>query len=151
VSLHIPDALRPKLLALRARQLQHPYPDTVLVAQEVVLLTLGFGPAIYLGLDGRVLLWHYMANEPLRVTEDIADIAAGLVIAAKDYDLPELQDLLPPRPVGGVVCQACNGRRWVQFGRRVSSDEPGWLVCWECHGLGWQDAERATAADGGSR
>ena len=97
---HIPDTLRPKLLALRAKQLRGPYPDTVLVAQEMVILTLGLGPAIYLGLDGRVLIWHYMDDEPLRVTEDIADIAAGLVIGAKNYDLPELHDFLPPRPTG---------------------------------------------------
>ncbi|MBX7104746.1 MAG: hypothetical protein K1X57_11740 [Gemmataceae bacterium] len=145
----IPDTLRPKLLALRAKQLQHPYPDMVLVAQEVVILTLGFGPAIYLGLDGRLLIWHYMDDEPLRVTEDIAEIAAGLVIGAKNYDLPELHDLLPPRPAGGAGCRACGGRRWVQFGRRVGGDGPSWLVCWECRGLGWQDAEPDAAADGG--
>jgi hypothetical protein len=146
VPLHIPDTLRPKLVELRAKQLQHPYPDGVLVAREVVVLTLGFGPAIYLGLDGRVFIWHYMDDEPLRVTEDIADIAAGLVNGAKNNDLPEQHDLLPPCPVGRVPCRSCGGHRWVQFG----SNEPGWLVCWECGGPGWQDAEPGAAADSGA-
>lgn len=138
--LHVPETLGPKLLALRAKQLQNPFPDKVLVTQEVVILTLGFGPAIYLGLDGQVLIWHYMDDEPLRVTEDIAVIAAGLVIGAKNYDLPELHDLLPPCPAEGVECRVCAGQRWVQIGRKVGNDEPGWIVCCECHGLGWQDA-----------
>lgn len=122
--LHIPDTLSPKLLALRAEQLRHPHPDEVLVGQDVVVLTLGFGPAIYLGLDGRVVIWHYMDDESPRVTEDLADIAAGLVIGAKGNDLPELLDLLPPCPAEGVVCRACGGR-WTQFGRRIGSHEPG--------------------------
>jgi hypothetical protein len=141
VPLNIPDTLRPRLLALRAKQLQHPYADEVLVGREVIVLTLGLGPAIYLGLDGEVFIWHYMDDEPLRVTDDIADIAGGLVIGAKNYDLPELHDLLPPCSVGGGPCSVCGGRRWVQFGRRrFDSDEPGWLVCWECRGMGWRDA-----------
>jgi hypothetical protein len=140
MQLRIPEPLRAKLVALRAEQLQHPYPDEVLVGREVVVLTLGMGPAIYLGLDGRVVIWHYMEDEPPRITEDLKDIAGGLVIGAKNNDLPELLDLLPKRPAGGVVCRLCSGRRWVEFGTRLDGKTPEWLVCWECNGLGWQTA-----------
>lgn len=135
--LHISDTLRPKLLALRAKQLQHPHCDELLIEQEVIVLTLGFGPAFYLGLDGRVIIWHYMNDEPSRATENIAEIAGGLVIGAKTYDLPELYDLLPSCPIGGVRCRTCGGHRWVQYDGRVGD----WFVCWECNGLGWRDAE----------
>lgn len=138
MQLQIPAPVRAKLVALRAKQLQQPCPDEVLVGQEVIVLTLGFGPAIYLGLDGRVVIWHYMENEPPRVTEDLKDITAGLVIGAKDNDLPELLDLLPGCPADAGACRLCSGKRWVQFGARLDGKTPAWLVCWECNGLGWQ-------------
>ena len=144
--LNIPNTLRPKLVALRGKQLLHPFPDNVLVSQEVVVLTLGLGPAIYLGLNGTVFIWNYMDDEPLRVTEDITDIAAGLVIGAKNNDLPELHDLLPPCSTEGVSCRVCGGQRWVQFGPRVDCNQSGWLLCWKCHGLGWHEAQGGSAA-----
>jgi hypothetical protein len=139
VSLEISVPLREKLIALRRDQLQQYRQEPFLVAHDVVTLTLGLGPAIYLGLDGRIFIWHYMNDEGPRVTEDLKEIAAGLVIGAKKINLPELTDLLPSRPPACVVCKCGGGRRWAKLEIRHDSDTAHWVVCWECHGLGWHE------------
>jgi hypothetical protein len=125
------------LREIRATQLRHQYPDEVIQREEAIYLTLGLGPAIYLCFDGRVLIWHYMDDEPLRGTNDIGDIACGIAIGARRLKLDELLDLLPKQPVNGMTCPTCSGERWANLDHKTDSSEPGRFVCWTCRGLAW--------------
>lgn len=139
--LEIPDSLREKLVALRAKQLSSPNPDEVVVEQGVVLLDGGMGPALYIGLDGTIVIWHYMEDESPRITDDLKDIAAALLVGAEKQGLPELLELLPQRPADGVVCELCSGSRWIQVGIKLDKRTPGRIVCVECGGVGWVHTE----------
>ncbi len=138
----ITTSLRNKLLVIRARQLQHPNADDVLLTQDVVVLTLGMGPALYLGLDGRITIWHYeelWGIEPPRFTDRIEEIAPALVRGTDNLQLPELLELLPTRPIDSILCPTCSGERWMRL--RIQSDEnTGCVVCPHCYGLGWLSA-----------
>jgi hypothetical protein len=92
--LTISDGLRAQLAQVRRDQLQHPHPDEFLVREEVVVLTSGLGPEIYLRFDGMVIIWHYMNDEERRPA-DLQETAEGIVIGARSLNLPELVDLLP--------------------------------------------------------
>lgn len=138
VQLQISGSLRKRLVAIRTEQLQKPHADDVLTAHEVVILSPGFGPALYLRLDGWIVIWNYMDDEAPVITEDIRSIAAALVIGAKNLSLPELLGLLPSRPDAATDCQKCAGKRWYQFGTEGGTNKPGFIVCPWCHGLGWQ-------------
>jgi hypothetical protein len=137
VRLSIPKPLLEKLRAIRATQLGHQHPDEVIQREEAIYLTLGLGPAIYLCFDGRVLIWHYMEDEPLRETSDLGDIATGITIGAKNAKLPELLDLLPKQPANRTACPTCDGERWSDIIPKAERSEPPRFVCWTCHGLGW--------------
>jgi hypothetical protein len=119
---------------LRARQLLNPYPgDEVFLNQPVVVLTLGLGPAFYLGLDGRVIRWGFLwDDEPPRETTDLREIASALVIGARSWDIPELLDLLPTPPANAATCPQCAGDHWVSIPTSLE-----WIVCPICNGLGW--------------
>ncbi|MBA4188016.1 MAG: hypothetical protein C0467_08355 [Planctomycetaceae bacterium] len=135
--LPITEPILERLRAIRVTQLQHPYADEVLTQQEVIVLTLGLGPAIYLRFDGRVLIWHYMDDEPLRETDDVGDIAAGIVIGARNSGFDGLLSLLPQMPSNGTVCDTCCGTHWWSFPRQTNNKKPGEIVCPTCRGLGW--------------
>jgi hypothetical protein len=133
--LKIPKDLLDTLHDLRAKQLQWPYPPDFAQNNPVVILTLGLGPELYLGFDGRVFKRDFMDEDgPVYETKDLRDIAVGLVICSRDDNVPELVDLLPACPPDGVVCSACQGTR------RIGLATGPWIVCGQCSGMGWAPA-----------
>ena len=136
--LDIAPALREKLKKVRAKQLtQQSYHDEVFAEQDVVILTLGLGPAMYLHLDGYVIIWDSEAmwsdnKHPIK-TKDIKEIAGAIVVGAKRLDMPELLELLPPPPRSASICPQCSGKRTMDFG----STPEHWIVCPRCNGLAW--------------
>jgi hypothetical protein len=107
---------------------------------EVVCLRAGSGHATYLSTDGRVHYENYDEGMDKVVLTDPRDVASTIVKCAGDIGLPELIDLLPPRPANGFLCRLCEGSR------RESGGADQWC-CRRCHGLGWTLAEPTAAAD----
>jgi hypothetical protein len=138
--LQISKSLREKLSKIRAKQLADlSHDDDVFHNQDVIIVTLGLGPAMYLHLDGHVIVWDpgslWLQNyETPQKTEDLKLISGAMVIGAKKFALPELLDLLPPPTPDATVCSQCNGERTTSLGGK--SDH--WIVCPTCNGFGWQ-------------
>ena len=129
----IPESLVPKLRELQSEQ---NYPDDVSKSEDAVVLTLGLGPAMYLTLDGRVIIHAYMDDEVPSEASEPKEVYAAIVIGAKTRNAPELLSLLPQRPQDAVDCAACKGGGWVSFGKDAHG-EPIEIVCWGCGGVGW--------------
>jgi hypothetical protein len=107
---------------------------------EVVCLRAGGGHAAYLGTDGRIHYENYGEAKDPRVLTDPRDVASTIVKCANDIGVPELIELLPPRPAGGEICRLCEGRRWELPASSGDPDGRPWC-CRRCHGLGWTLAE----------
>lgn len=117
------------LRAIQAKQLAR-YDDPVLRNHDAVVATYGLGPAMYLCLDGRVLILDHDEVEPaLLETTDEFDLRTASVVIANRYCVPDLLtgELFPPRPPGANECRLCCGDRWVRNG----------IVCPVCRALGW--------------
>jgi hypothetical protein len=79
--------------------------------------------------DGVVLcLDHESASLTVREESEPLTLYAVLVQGAQKY--PELQELVPPRPLGVRQCEHCSGTGVVG----VAESAPG---CMRCRGLGW--------------
>ncbi len=130
--------LNESLLALlRAAQAERAMRDRF-ENEDTFLLDPGMGPAAFLTADGRVLLdFATWDGGPLREATDDEAVGA-LVVGAKKTGVAELLELIPPPPDGASVCPACDGRRWIAFGHKAGSDEPGRMVCLDCRGRGWR-------------
>lgn len=152
------DGLRDRLRELRAEQLRWPKTgiltlvpelDEYFLRHELVTITLGMGPAMYLSLDGRVIIWNYDDGESPCEANDPHDIAAGVALAVERWSMPELLPLLPTRPADGHECPTCGGERWLRHsaGRWVRfSEGPAnavQAVCRICCGLGWTTNRRS--------
>jgi hypothetical protein len=122
-------AMIEQLRTIQAEQMAR-YADPVLHEHDAVVATYGLGPAMYLCLDGRVLIQDNDQDEPAPVeTENENDLRATRLILDKRYSLPELlaPELFPPKPLGASNCRICLGTRWIQ----------GKIVCYPCRALGW--------------
>lgn len=90
------------------------------------------GDQIYLWAlrpDGVVLsLDHESASLPVCEETDPLTLYAVLVRGAQKY--PELQEVVPRRPVGVQQCEPCSGMGVIDVGKTA----PG---CMRCRGLGW--------------
>ena len=137
----IPPELVPKL-----RDLQHQSRkfciDKIVESEDAVIMTLGLGDAMYLALDGRVIVdectWTPEEEKPPREAKDAKEMFTAIVIGAKRRNAPELLSLLPCRPETAVDCIACERRGWRQLGKDADGN-PSEIVCLECGGIGWID------------
>lgn len=112
------------------RQSEAWYPRIVRSLRDVddLYLDSDFGVDTFLRRDGSV----WQAFEPKwpnqaptwREANNDSRVAALVLAAAR---LPELAELLPPRPFDALNCPSC-------FNQDVVL---GYLVCHQCHGLGW--------------
>jgi hypothetical protein len=125
-------------LVTRLRELQAEsnryYTDKIAESEDAVIMTLGMGGAMYLALDGRVIIHEEdldTETEP-REAEGPKEMYAAVVIGAKRRGAPELLSLLPSRPETAFDCEACKNRGW----QRLGSAE---VICWNCGGIGWTD------------
>jgi len=79
--------------------------------------------------DGVVLcLDHESASLPVWEESDPLTLYAVLVHGAQKY--PELQELVPPRPLGVRQCEPCSGTGVIGGAETASG-------CMRCRGLGW--------------
>ena len=133
----IPEELIPKLRGLQ-EQSRHYYKDEVVESEDAVVMTLGMGAAMYLALDGRVIVWEDELEEKTepRDAKDVKEMFTAILIGAEQTKSPELLSLLPQRPKEALDCQECNKSGWRQFGIDVSG-EPVKIICWDCGGIGW--------------
>ncbi|WP_442505679.1 hypothetical protein SH528x_004479 [Novipirellula sp. SH528] len=130
--LAIPAQLRDQLVTKQQEQLERPHPDQNLLKYDAVVLTHGLGPAVYLTLDGRILIWDYAANAEPEFTDRQRDIGRYVTIGARSLRLPRLTDLIPKPVPGSQQCDQCHGLRWSRM-PMMESD----VVCWVCDGFGW--------------
>ncbi len=138
----IPQELVPKLRELQAKSRQF-YTDKIVESEDAVVMTLGLGDAMYLALDGRVIVdeWNYPDEDtPPREAKDAKEMFTAIVIGAKRFNAPELLSLLPSRLETAVDCAACECRGWIRFGLDVHG-KPIELVCPDCGGVGWIDSD----------
>ena len=137
----IPPKLVPKLRELQAQSRQF-FIDKIAESEDAVVMTLGLGDAMYLALDGRVIIDEFSLAEeedkPPREAKDAKEMYAAIVVGAKQRNAPELLSLLPSRPETAIDCVACEKRGWRQFGLDVYG-KPVEIVCWDCGGIGWID------------
>jgi hypothetical protein len=137
----IPQELIPKLRELQAQSSQF-FTDKIAESEDAVVMTLGLGDAMYLALDGRVIIdefsWEPEEQKPPREAKDAKEMFTAIVVGAKKRNAPELLSLLPSRSESAVDCAACDCRGWKRLGTRADGN-PNEMVCWECGGVGWID------------
>ncbi len=139
VSLAIAPELKARLSEMQAQQLVNEKScREVLLHNDAVLLTTRHGVAFFLSFDGKIIVWDYdglwsACHEP-QITSAIELIAFGLVSGAKELQLPELRELLPPPPENASACGQCGPER-IFYNSSYNPDE--WTVCPFCKGLGW--------------
>jgi hypothetical protein len=133
----IPNELVPKLRELQAETRQY-YIDKIAEAEDAVVMSGGMGAAMYLALDGRVIVWDDDLEEETepREAKDVKEMFTAIIGGAKKRKAPELLLLLPLRPEEALDCPDCgnSGRR--QLGLDVDG-EPVKIICWDCGGIGW--------------
>lgn len=140
--LALTEPLRTRLRAVREQQMaDHRAGRPQLVCgvfydEEVVCLRAGGGHAAYLGTDGQLHYENYGESKDKIVLTDPRAVASTIVKCAGEIGVPELVELLPPKPAGGVVCRLCGGSRWESSASSEDPDGQRWC-CRRCHGLGW--------------
>lgn len=138
----IPPELVPKLRELQAQSRQF-YIDKIAESEDAVVMTLGLGDAMYLALDGRVIVDEFSLSDeeakPPREAKDAKEMFTAIVVGAKRRNAPELLSLLPSRPETAVDCAACECRGWKRLAGKDTDGNPAEIVCWECGGIGWTD------------
>lgn len=120
----------------------------VLAEYNALILTLGMGPAVYLTLDGRVLIderWWF-GDDVREATEDEA--ISGIVVGAKVTGIQELLELVPPRPPEADACGQCSGARWWTLPVKDVHGNTCEIVCSACWGRGWSVQRRNTPDEG---
>lgn len=138
--------LQARLRQIRERQrAEHkagrPQACRVFHEAEVVCLRARGRGGMFLGIDGRLLF----ENDGERETfSHPRDMAFNIVRCAAAIGVPELIDLLPPKPENGFTCRMCDGTRR-QLPQYAGGVEPDW--CPRCSGLGWTMAERVPDAE----
>ncbi len=135
--LTLSESMIASLRAIQAKQMAY-YDDPVLRDHDAVVATYGLGPAMYLCLDGRVLILDHDEDDPAPVeTDDENDLRIISVIMAKRHKMTDLLTtyLFPPKPAGASECRLCSGTRWVQ-------DK---ISCPLCRALGWIAADNAAS------
>jgi hypothetical protein len=133
----IPESLRGELREIQRLQLLGDFPDENLLKYDAIALTYGLGPAVYLTIEGRMIVWDYSNNAPPFETHLLSDLGAYLTIGSRRLNLPGLLTLLPV-PDSSSKCHWCNGTRWARLPGSFNE-----VVCWECNGLGWREASVA--------
>jgi hypothetical protein len=139
VCLPISDVWRERLLAARRGQETAPEVEALLGC-EAVFLYGWLGNSAHLGLDGRVVAWAAADGIPPEVVGDPGEVARLVTLGWRWLGLPEVAELLLPRPAGSVVCPYCEGRRW---DGTPYAGRPEGGVCFVCKGVGWRPARRA--------
>ena len=132
--LTMPESMQIELREMQRRQLSHEFPDENLRTYDAVALTYGLGPAVYLTLEGGMIIWNYAFDELPYRTSKISDFGTYLTIGSRALKMPALLALLPLAPSSSTQCQLCNGIRW-----KLLPNSTHEVVCWECKGLGWID------------
>ncbi len=106
----IPDEIIPTLRDRKKRQ--GAWRDLI-NQEDVVLLYHGLGPAVFLTMDGRVIVDRsvdYPVADAYEVEEASPEIAWGCIrLAAKQFDCRELRRLFPQDPPGSFPCPTCQG------------------------------------------
>ena len=132
--LTIPQSIQIELRAAQQLQLSVEFPDEKLRTYDAVALTYGLGPAVYLTLEGEMIIWDYASDKDPYITTKLSDFGSYLTIGSRRLKLPALLALLPLAPSSSVQCQLCDGIRWKPLPNTTQE-----VVCWECNGLGWVD------------
>ena len=105
----------------------------VMQSEDAVPIFQGFGPNAYLTRSGRVLMDpHGYCEGPIyEATED--ELHIYMNFGVRLLKMPELLDILPPRPEKSETCRECQGRKW------RPPDEQGreGLWCRKCTAKGW--------------
>jgi hypothetical protein len=125
--------LTSKLIPIRKTQLSRARWDEILAKHDAVVLSYGLGPALYLTMDGQIIVHAYLDEKEPYVSEDDNERCEAICIGAITLKLPALCELLPN---SAIDCRLCHGSGLLKLGVD-SKGNPGELVCWHCHGLGW--------------
>lgn len=102
------------------------------IARELKILPLflDMGRCFGIGVDGKVIAFHFDGEFEPYVEKDLRNINIALYQGSKLY--PELKELLSSKPKAAKICHVCNGTGLEL--EELRSKSP--LVCY-CGGLGW--------------
>jgi hypothetical protein len=110
-------------------------PSAAEVGEEAVWLHTDFITSFYLTRRGRMLVTDsFEPDTPAREATD-AETTSALVVAARK--VPQLIDLLPPRPADAPDCGKCEGTRWWTLPARDVNGKEIKIICPDCAGKGW--------------
>lgn len=105
----------------------------ILRSESEVTMYGGLGDAMYLTLDGRIVILDWMDDEaPPREAATLSEAALAITVGAKTRKCPELLTLLPARPPQAFDCAECHKIGWINLGTETLT-----FVCEKCGGLGW--------------
>lgn len=125
---------------LRLRETQMPFQGGYIADAEAAFGTpcivahYALGLATLLGLNGMVIWYNSAEDQPPVVLDDVRSIGWAVRKAAKNHNLPEVLQLMPPMPADGRVCPMCQGQGWDDT---PTVEYPIGVVCMMCRGLGW--------------
>jgi hypothetical protein len=121
---------------LAARQDNHAPNVTDHLEDEVVWLHTDFSTSFYLTRRGRMLVTDVFEPDAHARAATDAETTSALVLAGRS--VPQLMDLLPPRPATAVDCGKCRASRWWTLPARDVNGEEIKVICPDCAGKGWQ-------------
>jgi hypothetical protein len=156
MQLEVSSQLREKLRLVRESQLswfrekmeQHPSQLLSFCYEELnsvdgIHLYGTIGAESYLTFDGHILLSMDSGrpenSHPPRATSNIGWIALGISTLSLCFNLPEVLELLPARPIDAAPCPHCNGLRFAVDCSPGSSSFGSQQACRRCYGLGWSE------------
>ena len=126
-----------KLEQIRLKQLQVPYPDPYLQTYNVVLITSFLG-GIFLTLDGQIIYVDYLEEELNPKPVYGKEFTSALVLAARNFMMPELLQFLPARPNQTLDCDVCLGKGWISnTSVKGENSKKNEKICYVCGALGW--------------
>ena len=106
--------------------------------RTAVMVDGSIGYGCYISPNGDVFMETYdiATDEPPTVDRSYAAQIRVFILGSRT--LPELAELIPPRPSEADDCSACNGsgRTHLEFSRVFGNGWDGFL-CEVCFGLGW--------------
>ena len=120
-----------KLIAARLAEARAKYPAALSSDGEALLVDGGIGYGAYVSPGGDIFLETYGIDEEPRPKIDRSAHARAMVAILGARHMPELVELIPPRPEDAVTCSKCSGKGW-------QHPVPGiTYICQPCAGLGW--------------
>jgi hypothetical protein len=116
------------------------HPGALSADRKALLVEGSFGHGCYVSPDGDIFMETYDVGSDEPSTFDRSRRAQISCLKLGSRTLPQLAELLPPRPSDAPTCLTCGGSGWLLqelFEKQSAGDG---VLCHDCCGLGWLGA-----------